>query len=604
MTDRPRRYQTFFAELKRRQVFKVAAVYGAVAFVVMQAADFLVPALRLPDGVATGIALVAILGLPLAVALAWAFEMTPEGVQRERPASSAELESIVAQPRGRRWPAGILALAGVVLVAGGGWWVLGRDAGAGDGSGAPAAVADSPDRRSIAVLPFANMSGDPDNEYFSDGITDDIITHLSKLSDLKVISRTSVMRFKQTDKGLREIAAELGVATILEGGVQRIGDRVRINAQLIDAVTDEHIWAEQYNRELIDVFAIQSDVALQIAGALQARLSPDERGRVERRPTENLEAYNLYLQGRFFWNKRTREGLETAIDYFERAIDLDPEYALAWVGLADAYSILADWGYVSPAETLPRSKVAAVMALEIDETLGEAHIALAYILAHEGDWPGAGAAYERGLDLSPGYATGHQWYASYLGYIGRLEEGLREAEAARELDPLSLIIAHGIGMLENWAGRYEQAEAALRRTLELDPNFAGALQELGFALEDQSRFEEAIAAYRRAFELSDGFLGRAELGHVYGAMGRRAEALEMLEELEEEAKVGYVAPVQFAIVHAGLGNTDSAFVWLEEAYRQRDVTLRWRVLTPGLRELRSDPRFADLLRRLGLSAGL
>ncbi len=604
MTDRPRRYQTLFAELKRRQVFKVAAVYGAVAFVVMQAADFLVPALRLPDGVATGIALVAILGLPLAVALAWAFEMTPEGVQRERPASSAELESIVAQPRGRRWPAGILALAGVVLVAGGGWWVLGRDAGAGDGSGAPAAVADSPDRRSIAVLPFANMSGDPDNEYFSDGITDDIITHLSKLSDLKVISRTSVMRFKQTDKGLREIAAELGVATILEGGVQRIGDRVRINAQLIDALTDEHVWAEQYNRELIDVFAIQSDVALQIAGALQARLSPDERGRVERRPTENLEAYNLYLQGRFFWNKRTREGLETAIDYFERAIDLDPEYALAWVGLADAYSILADWGYVSFEEILGEAKAAATKALEIDETLGEAHIALAQIRAHEWDWPTATSEFERGLRLSPGYASGHQWYGSHLGIVGRLQEGIREMERARELDPLSLIINSNVGMLLNWAGRHDESEAALRRALELDPDFVGAVQELGFTFEAQSKFEDAIEAYRRALELSGGLIGRAELGHVYGVMGRRAEALEMLGRLEEEAAVRYVAPVELAILNAGLGNTDAAFAWLEEGYRRRDATLTWRIQTPGLRELRSDPRFADLLRRLGLSAGL
>ncbi len=600
MSDRPRPYQRFFAELKRRRVFKVAAVYGAVAFAVMQAADFLVPALRLPDSVATAIALVSILGFPLALVLAWAFEMTPEGVQRERPPASGELESIVAQPRARRWPAGILALAGVILMVGGGWWVLGREAGGGDATGASAQAA--VDRRSIAVLPFANMSGDPNNEYFSDGITDDIITHLSKLSDLKVISRTSAMRYKKTDKSLREIAGELGVATILEGGVQRAGDRVRINAQLIDAGTDEHLWAEQYNRELTDVFAIQSDVALQIAGALQAQLSPDERGRVERRPTESLEAYNLYLQGRYFWNKRTREGLETAIEYFQQAIDLDRQYALAWVGLADAYTILADWGYLSPEQTAAEAAAAVRKALEIDSSLGEAHIALAQIKGHEWDWPAATAAFQRGLRLSPGYASGHQWYGTHLAMLGRRDEGIREVEQARQLDPLSLIINMNVGMALRWAGEHDRADAAFRRTLALDSSFVGAYQELGFLHEEQSEFPEAIAAYQRALHLSDGFIGYAELGHLYGATGRSSEALEMLGKLEDEAKARYVAPVEFAVIHAGLGRTDEAFAWLEEAYRRRDSTLSWRILTPGVDELRSDPRFADLLRRMGLSS--
>ncbi|MGD8868344.1 MAG: tetratricopeptide repeat protein [Gemmatimonadales bacterium] len=602
MTNRPKPHQTFFAELKRRQVFKVAAVYGAVAFAVMQAADFLVPALRLPEAVATAIALVAILGFPLAIVLAWAFEMTPAGVQRERSASSGELESIVAQPRSSRWPAGILALLGVVLVAGSGWWVLGRQA---DAASDRVAAAVAPnltvDHRSIAVLPFANMSGDPENEYFSEGITDDIITHLTKFSDLKVISRTSVMRFKDTAMSLREIASELGVATILEGGVRRSDDRVRINAQLIDAATDEHIWAEQYNRELTDVFAIQTDVALQIAGALQAQLSPEERGQVERRPTENLEAYNLYLQGRYFWNKRTREGLESAIEHFRRAIDLDPEYALAWVGLSDAYTILADWGYVSLEKTIGEATAAATRALEIDETLGEAHIALAQIKAHEWDWSGASEEFERGLRLSPGYASGHQWYGTHLGLIGRSEDSIREMERARELDPLSLIINANVGMVLRWAGRHEEAVKALRRTLELDPDFVGALQELGLTFEERSKFEDAIGAYERSLELSGGVIGYGELGHVYAVTGRRPEALEMLQRLEAEATRRYVPPAEFAVLHAGLGNTDIAFEWLEESYRQRDATLAWRTLTPGLDELRQDPRFDDLLARLGLA---
>ncbi len=603
MTDRPRRYQTFFAELKRRQVFKVAAVYGAVAFAVMQAADFLVPALKLPESVATAIALVAILGFPLALVLAWAFDLTPEGVQRERSASSAELESIIAQPRSRRWPAGILALAGIVLVAGGGWWVLGRDGGAAAGGAAPAATADATvDRRSIAVLPFANMSGDPENEYFSDGITDDIITHLSKLSDLKVISRTSVMRFKQTDKSLGEIAAELGVATILEGGVRRSGDRVRINAQLIDALSDEHLWAEQYNRELTDVFAIQTDVALQIAGALQARLSPEERGRVERRPTENLEAYNAYLQGRFFWNKRTPEGLHAAIDYFEQALEIDPDYALAWVGLADSYTIMAAWGYLSPQETHDKAKSAALKALEIDETLGEAHVALAQILeSYEWDMEAAQAQYLRGLALSPGYATGHHWYANQLAYLGRYDEAIPEIEQALALDPLSLIINQTLGSILRMDGQHERAIAQLEKAQQLDPSFFASYQEIGFAYEDMGAFEDAVSAFQRALELSDKKIGIGELGHIYGAMGRTVEARGMLRELEEQAKTRYVSPIEFAMIHAGLGENDAAFEWIERGLEEGDATLLWRLPTPGFNELRTDPRFATLLQRLGIS---
>ncbi len=593
VTDRPKHYQILLAELKRRQVFKVAAVYGAVAFALMQAVDIAFPRFGLPDWTVTFVVALLAVGLPIAVVLAWALEMTPEGVRKTDPAASGELEAIVAQPPGRRWPAGLFALAGIALLALGGWWVY-RDAGGADVSGPPPG-------RSIAVLPFANMSGDPANEYFSDGITDDIITHLSKLADLKVISRTSVMRFKETDTSLRQIAAELGVATILEGGVQRSGDRVRINAQLIDAATDEHLWAEQYNRRLTDVFEIQTDVALKIAGALQARLSPEERGRVERRPTENLEAYNLYLRGRYFWNQRTPEGLQAAIDYFEQALEIDADYALAWVGLADSYSISGNWGYLSPEETHDRAKSAALKALEIDETLGEAHIALAQILGgYEWELEGAQTAYLSGIALSPGYATGHQWYGTLLSALGRDDEAVRELERALELDPLSLIINQSLGSSLRTAGEHERAVAQLQKARQLDPDFAGPYQELGFAYEDVGAFEDAIDAYQRALELSEELIGIGELGHVYGAMGRTEDALEMLRELEEQATTRYVSPIEFAMIHAGLGETDLAFERIERSLEEGDATLLWRLETPGLAELRPDPRFAELERKLGL----
>ena len=329
-------------------------------------------------------------------------------------------------------------------------------------------------------------------------------------------------------------------------------------------------------------------------------MSPAERGQLARRPTENLEAWNLYLQGRYFWNKRTREGLETAIEYFERALELDPEYALAWVGVADSYSILATWGYMSPEEALGKASVAATKALQIDETLGEAHIAMGEILGEQWDWEGAGAAFARGLELSPGYATGHQWFGTHLGVTGRPEEGLRELELAQELDPLSLIITANLGMTLGWLGRFDEAETTLRRALELDPDFIGALQEIGYILEAESRFDEALEVYRHAIDVSGGLIGYGESGHVYGVMGRRAEALDRLATLEAEANVRYVPPGDFALVHAGLGNTDLAFRFLEEGYRERDATLKWRILSPQLADLRSDPRMVDLMGRMGI----
>jgi TolB-like protein/Flp pilus assembly protein TadD len=593
VTRPAKRYRILFAELKRRQVFKIVAVYGAVAFAVMQAADIAFPRLGLPDWTVTFVVALSVIGFPIAAVLAWALELTPEGVKVTDAATSDELEALVAEPAGRRWPAGILALVGIALLVVGGWWVF-RD---GEDPGTDITAPE----RSIAVLPFANMSDEPANEYFSDGITDDIIIHLSKIADLKVISRTSSMRYKESDKDLRQIAAELGVATILEGGVQRSGDRVRINARLVDAARDEDLWAEQYNRELTDVFEIQTDVALDIAGALQARLSPDERGRVERTPTEDLEAYNLYLQGRHFWNRRTAEGLRTAIGYFERAIERDSAYAPAWVGLADAYSILANWGYLSPSEALEEAKPAAQRALEIDETLGDAHIALAKILENlEFDLQAARVEYRRGLALSPGYATGHQWYGALLVTLGRHDESIAALERAVELDPLSLIINMSLGAALRAAGEHDRSVRQLQETLQLDPNFTGAYQEIGCTYEEMGALEDAVGAYQRALELSDERIGVAELGHIYGVMGRTDEARGMLRRLEDQARTRYVPPIEFAMIHAGLGEVDAAFRWIERGLDERDATLFWRLDTPGLAELRSDPRYGDLLSRLGL----
>jgi TolB-like protein len=600
------RLKELIGEIHRRSLWQVLAIYVVASWVVFEVVQTVTEGLGLPQWLPSFAALLLLIGLPIVLATAFVQEGGPPLGRTDPtllPGAEVEPEAAPRRAQGVRrlftWRNAIMggALAfGLWGVVATGWLFFG-DRGDQDSTEAAAVV----ERKSVAVLPFVNLSADPANEYFSDGITDDIITHLSKLAELKVISRTSVMRYKETDKSLSQIAGELGVATILEGGVQRVGDRVRINAQLINAATDEHLWAEQYNRRLTDVFEIQTDVALQIAAALQARLSPEERGRVERRPTENLAAYNLYLQGRYFWNKRTPEGLQIAIDYFEGALEIDPDYAPAWVGLADSYTISADWGYLSPGETYEKAKSAALKALEIDETLGEAHIARANI--HQGfewDMEGARAEYLRGIALSPGYATGHQWYGRQLTQLGLYGEAMRALERAVELDPLSLIINLSLGSGLRIAGEHERSMRQLEKAQRLDPNFAGPYQEIGYTYEDMAALEDAINSYQRALDLSDKLIGIGELGHVYGAMGLTEKALEMLRELEQEANRRYVSPIEFAIIHAGLGEKDVAFEWIDRGLDEGDATLLWRLDTPGFKELRSDPRFTQLQRRLGL----
>ena len=604
--SQPRRYQTFFAELKRRQVFKAAAVYGGVAFVVMQAADFLVPALRLPEAGATAIALLGVLGFPIALALAWAFELTSEGVQREIPAAAGELEAIVAAPMARRWPAGIFALAGILLLLGGGWWVLLRDAGPAKAENLePVAALAAVAPKSIAVLPLVNMNQDPETEWFSDGITEDIITQLTKIRDLKVISRTTVMRYKgEQEKTLREIGEELGVASLVEGSVRQQGDRVRITAQLIDAATDEHLWAETYDRQMTDVFAIQSDVAQKIAAALEATLSPEERARIDAEPTENLEAYNLYLKGRYFWNQRTQGALWRAVENFESAIAADSGYALAYAGLADAYQILALSVYSGgpPTELVPRAKDAILRALELDPELAEAHATLAFIRCwFDRDWSAAGRAFERMVELGPNYATGREYYSLYLAALGRHEEAFAEARRSRELDPLSPIINAVVGFDFHMARRHDDAIRAFDRTLEIEPGFWFALIFSADAHAAKQMIDEAVELAERAVTNSSRApFALGILARIYGQAGRRDDALRVLAELDRRSETEYVSPFHQALAYVGLGQKDEAFELLHRTVDERDFTIamlnEWWIFDP----LRSDPRFDELVRMIVL----
>jgi TolB-like protein/Flp pilus assembly protein TadD len=452
---------------------------------------------------------------------------------------------------------------------------------------------------SIAVLPFVNASGDPNEEYFVDGMTDALIADLAKIRALKVISRTSAMQFKGVKKPLPDIARELKVEAVVDGSVLRAGDRVRITAQLIHAGTDENLWADSYERDLRDVLTLQSEVARTIAEEIKVTLTPKEQARMAAARPVNPEAYQAYVKGRFYWNKRTAEGLKKAVEYFDQAIALAPDWPLGYAGLADAYVLMPAYSSMRSSEANPKARAAAAKALEIDESLGEARTTMGYIAVNDWDWRAAEREYQRALALSPNYATAHQWYAEYLAYMGRHDEAIKEITKAQELDPLSLIIGSNAGWVHYFVGDLEQAETSLRKTLELGPDFAMAHQFLALTVFQQGKFAEAIKEAREAVRLSNNEPS-ALLGYMCAKAGQPEEARRILEEHAALSKESHVPPTTFAVVHAGLDERDRMFEWLERAHQDHDVLLLEMLPNPILAEFRSDPRFIDLLRRVGL----
>jgi serine/threonine protein kinase/Tfp pilus assembly protein PilF len=424
----------------------------------------------------------------------------------------------------------------------------------------------------LAVLPLENLSRDPSQDYFADGMTEVLIANLARIGALKVISRTSVMRYKGARKGLPEIAQELKADAVIEGSVLQSGNRVRITAQLIHAATDQHLWAESYERDLRDVLALQSEVAQAVAREVEVKVTPQERVRLATTRTVNFEAYQLYLKGRYFWNKRTEQDLRKSIGYFHQAIDLDPSYALAYSGLADCYSLLG-WdlfGALPPREALPIAKAAALKALEIDDTLADAHNSLAWIqFAFDWNWPGAECGFKRALELNPGHATAHHWYAEYLLAMGRQEEAIAEIKQAQELDPLSLIISSVVGWVFYYARQYDQAIAQCLKTLEMAPDFSIGHWILGRVYEQQSQFEKAIAELEKAVALSTSSpFALGSLGHAYAVSGKTSEARKVLEELMETSTRRYVSPYSIATIYAGCGESDLAFRCLRSSSRR------------------------------------
>src|SRR5579862_1239431 len=456
--------------------------------------------------------------------------------------------------------------------------------------------------RSLAVLPLDNLSGDASQNYFADGMTDELITDLAQISALRVISRTSVMAYKGARKPLPQIARELNVDAVVEGTVLRSGDQVRITAQLIEAPTDKHLWSQSYEGELRDALALQSKVAEAIADQIRISLTPHEQAALKNAKVVNPEAYESYLKGRYFWNKRTADGLKAARAYFQQAIEEDPKYAQAYSGLADTYALLGDWQYaaMTPKEAFPKAKAAAIKALELDSTLGEAHNSLAFVLdAFDWDLDAAGNEFRRAIELNPGYATAHHWYAWHLSLLGRFDEAIAEMRKGENLDPLSLIINADMAELLVIAHHYDESIAQSRKTIEMDPNFALAHNQLAQAYLQKQMYDEAVAELRKAVQLSGNSpTCIANLARAYVGAGKRSEAIRLLNDLKKRSVHGYSNASEIATIYASLGDTDQAMNWLEKAYEERfnpGVLLR-----PGFDPLRSDPRFHNLLHLVGL----
>ncbi len=577
----------FFAELKRRNVYKVAVAYAVAGWALSQGIAQVFPVFDVPNWVIRSIVVLIIIGLPIALVLAWMFEITPQGIKSTE---TADAMPGTARQKKHTWIY-VVVIGGLVSI---GLFFLGRYS-----AGSRAVSTGSISNKSIAVLPFDNLSRDPDNAYFAEGVQDEILTRLAKVADLKVISRTSTQHFKSAPENLPEIAKQLGVTNILEGSVQKAADQVRVNVQLINAMTDAHVWADTYDRKLTDIFAVESEIAKAIAETLQAKLTGAEKSSIAKAPTANPEAYELYLKGRFFWNKRTGTDLRKAIDYFNQAIAKDPNYALAYVGLADSYLLLSSYAAVSPAESLPPARSALKKALELDDSLAEAHASFGLLTTLELDLHRALDELKRAVELKPNYATAHHWLALAHLTLAQFDSAISEAKRAIELDPLSLVINADTSWIYFSARRYDEAEAQVRKTLEIGPQFFLAHYYLGEVLQFKGRLSEAIAEFQKAFELNNDPYSLAMLGQAYARNGQKDEAQKILARLNEEAKSHYVAPYALALVQIGLGDKDRAIEQLDHAYREQETNYLFGIkVDPMLDDLRGDPRFEALVQKI------
>jgi TolB-like protein/Flp pilus assembly protein TadD len=577
----------FFAELKRRNVYKVAIAYGVVAWLLIQIATQVFPFFEIPTWAVRLVVLLIVIGLPIALIIAWAFEITPEGIKR-----TEAVESAPKRRKGSVWIAVVVIGAALSI----GLFFLGRYT-----SRTATATGGEVPQKSIAVLPFDNLSRDPENAYFADGIQDEILTRLAKITDLKVIGRSSTQRFKSGANDLSHIARQLGVAHLLQGSVQKASDRVRINVQLINATTSAHLWADTYDRSITDVFAVESEVAKAIAEKLAAKLTGKEEQAISSRPTDNPAAHELYLKGRYFWNKRTGDDLKRAAEYFTQATVADPNYALAYAGLADAYVLMPNLGAGTPAECFPKAEAAARKALQLDENLAEAHTSLGCVLVYYHlDFAQANTEYKRAIALNPNYATAHQWYAdTVLTSLARFDEAIAEFKRALELDPLSLIVHTDLANTYRCARRTQDGLDILHRALEIDPNFYYAHRNRGLLFAAEREYEKAITEYETARAISEDSRILALIAHANGLSGNKAEPAKTLEQLKARSQQRYVSAFSFCLVYLGLGDKEKAIDLLEQSLRDRAGSDIHKMKVDQLLDsLRGEPRFETLVEKV------
>jgi len=590
MSDSPNKLSQFWQELKRRRVIHVIVVYATAAFVILELTSIIAEPFGLPEWTLKFVFVLLVVGFIITIIFSWIYDLTPKGIEKTKKTREFRKNKKPSTPNSWRIATYVSLVIIIGLIA---FNIFNH-------------FRISKDlfnlEKSIAVLPFENMSDSEEYSHLGDAITDEIILELQKIKEFdRVLSRTSTIQYRENRPTIPEIANKLGVNYIIEGSIQRHKEDVSIRVQVIRAKHEDHVWGDEYDGKWKDIFSIQDEIAFKVANKLKTVLSPEEIRKIEKNPTEDLEAYNLYLKGRYSWNKRTADGFLRGIDFFHQAIEKDPAYPLAYAGIADCYNLLGWHDLFPPEEVHSKAKAAAEKALGIDETLSQAHASLAYVnMLYDWDWQAAEKEFIRALELNPNYAEAHQWYSEYLAYIGKHDESIKEATRAQKLDPLSLSINHNLGLIFYEARQFDLSIEKYQQTLQIDPSFIVSYNYLGLAYAGEKMYSDAIINVQKAIDLTERqsplYIGT--LGFIYASMGNREEAEEVLEHLLELSQHRYIAPVSLAIIYGALGQLDQAFEWMEKGYEIQDDFMMTLKVEPRMDSLRSDPRFQDLLDRM------
>jgi TolB-like protein/Tfp pilus assembly protein PilF len=577
----------FFAELKRRNVYKVAVAYIVAGWALSQGIAQVFPVFDIPNWVIRAVVLLIILGLPVALVLAWSFELTPEGLKRTE---TADAMPEAGQRKKRVWIYVVVCGAALSI----GLFFLGRYSAI---NGAPRqSEAATVSNKSIAVLPFDNLSGDPQNAYFSEGVQDEILTRLAKIAELKVISRTSTQRFKSAPNDLRQIAQQLGVANILEGSVQKANDQVRVNVQLINALTDAHLWAETYDRKLTDIFAVESEIARTVAETLRAKLTGTAEHVLTTRPTENPEAHQLYLKGRFYGSKRTAKDAQKSIEYYQQAAAIDPNYALAYAGLAESNWFLAYYSYPQVNEVVPKAQELALKAIELDSGLAEPHSVLGAIcFNYDRDFSCTEREQKLAIELNPNYSEGYRRYGLLLYSEGRFEESRIAIGRALEIDPLSPVANFQSAQLLFYERKYGESETLSKKNIELDPNFWYAHWQLFYVYRMKRDYASAVEELAKVQDAR----GEPDAAKLIRESFAKGDWQGFLRKITEQRSRLKLYPYFVATFFAELGEKDKAFALLNEAIETKDQHTEWLKVDPYMNPLRDDPRFQEVLMKAG-----